>query len=126
MRGHMGIAMSSGQGSVYSGSSKQKLNTKSSTEMELIAVDDTMSHILWTTYFLECQGYSVGNAQIHQDNMSAMLLEKMANGPDKIKSREVKVKHCGAQEMLADYFTKPLQGHLFCKFCKAILNLEDE
>eukprot|EP00957_Ditylum_brightwellii_P103112 7858553-Ditylum_brightwellii.AAC.1 len=45
---------------------------------------------------------------------------------DKIESREVKVKHCDAQEMIADYFTKPLQGHLFYKFRKAILNLEND
>eukprot|EP00957_Ditylum_brightwellii_P080381 6113802-Ditylum_brightwellii.AAC.1 len=100
-----------------------------------------MPHILWTTYFLECQGYHVGRAQIHQDNMSAMLLEK--NGKrssrkktkhinvryffikDKIESREVEAKHCGAQDMISDYFTKLLQGHLFHKICKAILNLED-
>eukprot|EP00957_Ditylum_brightwellii_P066311 5033521-Ditylum_brightwellii.AAC.1 len=45
---------------------------------------------------------------------------------DKIESGEVEVKHCGAQEMAVDYFTMLLQGHLFCKFCKAILDLEDE
>eukprot|EP00957_Ditylum_brightwellii_P049248 3737232-Ditylum_brightwellii.AAC.1 len=121
MRGHTGVTMSLGQGSVYSSFTK-KLNTKSSTKTELIAVDDAMPHILWTVHLVECQGYNVGKAQIHQDNMSAMLLEKTANGPDKIESKEVKVKHCGAQEIVADYFTKPLQGHLFCKFCKAILN----
>eukprot|EP00957_Ditylum_brightwellii_P210344 15364857-Ditylum_brightwellii.AAC.6 len=45
---------------------------------------------------------------------------------DEIESREVEVKHCGVQDMIADYFIKPLQGHLFRKFCKAVLNLEDE
>eukprot|EP00957_Ditylum_brightwellii_P094874 7225568-Ditylum_brightwellii.AAC.1 len=119
MRGHKGVTMSLDQGLVFSSSTKQKLSTKISTEMGLIAVDDAVPHILWTTYFLECQGYNIGKAQINQDKMLAMLLEKN-------ESREVEVKHCGAQEMIADYFTKPLQDHLFHKFCKAILNLEDD
>eukprot|EP00957_Ditylum_brightwellii_P005119 388813-Ditylum_brightwellii.AAC.1 len=121
MREHTGVTMSLGQGSVFSRTTKQKPSTKSSTETGLIAVDNTMTHILWTTYFLECQGYHVGKAQMHQDNMSAMMLEKN----EKIESREVEVKHCGAQDMIADHFTKLQQGHLFCNFCKAILNLED-
>eukprot|EP00957_Ditylum_brightwellii_P033559 2543812-Ditylum_brightwellii.AAC.1 len=76
MRGHMGVTMSLGEGSVFSSSTKQKLNTKSSMETELIAVDDAMPHILWTTYFLECQGYNVGKAHICQDNKSVISLEK--------------------------------------------------
>eukprot|EP00957_Ditylum_brightwellii_P154161 11731775-Ditylum_brightwellii.AAC.1 len=52
MRGHTGVTMSLGQGSVFGSSTKQKLNTKSSTETELIAVDNAIPHILWTTYFL--------------------------------------------------------------------------
>eukprot|EP00957_Ditylum_brightwellii_P166242 12656092-Ditylum_brightwellii.AAC.1 len=45
---------------------------------------------------------------------------------DRIDKGEVKVEHCGAEDMVVDYFTKPLQGGLFRKFQKAILNLEDE
>eukprot|EP00957_Ditylum_brightwellii_P108425 8271124-Ditylum_brightwellii.AAC.2 len=81
MRGHIGVTMSLGEGLVFSSSINQKLNTKSSTEIELIAVNNTMPHILWTTYFIECQGYNVGKAYICQYNKSAMLLEKMGNDP---------------------------------------------
>ena len=52
-----GGTMSLGKGSVYSTSIQQKLNTKSSTEAELVAVNDTMGQVLWTQYFLEEQGY---------------------------------------------------------------------
>eukprot|EP00957_Ditylum_brightwellii_P120960 9225517-Ditylum_brightwellii.AAC.1 len=45
---------------------------------------------------------------------------------DRIDKGEVKVEYCGANEMVADYFTKSLQGQLFYKFQKAILNLEDD
>jgi hypothetical protein len=37
-------------------SKKQKLNTKSSTEAELVGVDNALVLILWTKLFLEDQG----------------------------------------------------------------------
>ena len=64
------------RGSIISISKKQKMNTKSSTEAELIRADDTMPQMLWTRYFLEAQGYGIDENILYQDNMSAMLLEK--------------------------------------------------
>ena len=78
MQGHNGGTMSmgkDGRGSIISISKKQKLNTKSSTEAELIGADDKMSQMLWTGYFLEAQGYGIDENILYQDNMSAMLLE---------------------------------------------------
>ena len=37
-----GATMTMGKGSVYSSSCKQKINTRSSTETELVATDDTL------------------------------------------------------------------------------------
>ena len=65
-----------GCGSIISISKKQKLNTKSSTEAELIRADDVMPQMLWTRYFLEAQGYGINNNILYQYNMTAMLLEK--------------------------------------------------
>jgi hypothetical protein len=47
-RGHTGATMSLGWGSVIGMSRKQKLNTKSSTECELVGVDDASPKMLWT------------------------------------------------------------------------------
>ena len=58
-RSHTGATLSFGRGSVYSMSSKQKLNTRSSTEVELVGINDVLSMILWTRLFLEAQGYHV-------------------------------------------------------------------
>ena len=43
MRSHAGAVMTLGKGAALSPSTKQKLNTKSSTEAELVGVDDTMT-----------------------------------------------------------------------------------
>ena len=58
MKSHTGGTMTMGKGSVYSTSVRQRLNTKSSTEAELVGVDDVMPQVLWTKYFLEAQGYA--------------------------------------------------------------------
>jgi len=51
MKSHTGIYMTLGKGAPYTASCKQKLNTKSSTEAELVAVDDSMGQVLWTRQF---------------------------------------------------------------------------
>ena len=139
MRSHTGGTMSMGKGSIYSASTRQKLNTKSSTEAELVGVDDMMPMILWTRQFLEGQGYAIKDNIVHQDNTSAMLLEK--NGQqsstkrtrhlqirfffvtDRIRAKQLSVECCPTGDMWADVFTKPLQGAAFIKFRKLILNL---
>ena len=74
MRSHSGIVMMLGKGAVYSSSCKQKLNTKSSTEAELVGIDDTMGQILWTRHFLAAQGEYVPTTTIYQYNKSTILL----------------------------------------------------
>jgi hypothetical protein len=140
MKSHTGGTMSLGKGSVYSASIRQKLNTKSSTEAELVGVDDIMSLILWTRYFLCAQGYNVKENKVFQDNHSAILLEKNGHRSssrrtlhiniryffvtDRIQSKELSVEYCPTGDMLADMFTKPLQGSAFRKFRAAVLNLK--
>ena len=75
-RSHTGYMMSIGKGSPISTSRKQKLHVTSSTEAELVAADDCMSHLLWTNYFLEQQGIKYNTIVLYQDNKSAILLEK--------------------------------------------------
>ena len=76
MRNHMGGTMLLGKGSAYYTSTRHKINTKSSTEAELVAIDDVMPLILWTQYFLEAQGYEVHENTVFQDNQSTILLER--------------------------------------------------
>ena len=74
-KSHTGAVMTMGDGAIQAISRKQKLNTRSSTESELVGVDDVSTMILWTKLFLEAQGYEIKQNVIYQDNKSAILLE---------------------------------------------------
>ena len=142
MHSHTGGAMSLEKGVIYGTSTRQKLNTWSSTEAELVAVDDCMSQILWTRYFLAAQGYNIKDCVVYQDNKSAILLEQNGRASSSKRTRhiniryyfvtdrancgEIKLKHCSTTEMLGDFFTKPLQGRLFTKFHDRILNIQTD
>ena len=74
-KSHTGAMMSMGGGAFQSFSKKQKLNTRSSNESELVALDDVSVHIMWTKLLLEHQGYRVDKNIVYQDNRTSMLLE---------------------------------------------------
>ena len=139
MRGHSGGGLSMGRGFPIVGSTKQKMNGRSSTEVELIGADDFMPAICWTRYFLEAQGYDVNDNVLKQDNKSAILLEKngkMSSGKrtkhiniryffitDRVSKGEVSIEWCPTADMVADFATKPLQGALFKKFRDQIMGV---
>ena len=75
MKSHTGYNMTWGTGSVISASRRQKLNTKSSCEAELVAADEAVSPLMWTKLFLQEQGYNP-TIVLQQDNTSAIKLEK--------------------------------------------------
>jgi hypothetical protein len=40
---------------------------------------------------------------------------------DHVKTDGIEIQHCPTDKMLADFFTKPLQGSLFCKIRDVLL-----
>ena len=74
MKSHTGGTMSLGRDSIIATSQKQKINTRSSTEAELVGCDDVVTHMQWAQLFIEAQGYSCKTV-LHQDNEVAMRLE---------------------------------------------------
>jgi hypothetical protein len=80
-KSHTGATMSLGSGAITSISTKQKINTRSLTEAELVSIDDIISKVLWTKRFLEAQGYDVKHNVLLRDNQSSMELEQ--NGKTK-------------------------------------------
>jgi hypothetical protein len=78
MRSHTGGLLSLGKGAIYALSTLQKLNAKSSTEAELVGVNDVL---LWTKYLLQEQGYRCDESIIYQDNKALYTVKAMAACP---------------------------------------------
>jgi hypothetical protein len=151
IRSHTGAVLSLGQRALMSMSSKQKINTKSSTEAELVDVDDAMNFVVWIKLFMGEQLKTVSNdsalskfmhqSVILQDNTSTIQLEK--NGKQsstkrtrhinicyfyvtsKVKNGDVRIVLCPTKEMVSDYLTKPLQGSLFRTHRNSIMGVSE-
>ena len=81
-----------GRGFPISVSTKQKLTMKSSTEGELVGVDDVVSIILWAHQFLLAQGYGIVENLLMQDNKSSILLEQNGKASSGKKKRHINIR----------------------------------
>jgi len=136
-KSHGGSNTSIGEGTIHAKSSKLKLNTKSSTESELVSCSDHASMGINMRNFLIQQGYKVNPVIIGQDNQSTIQLINRGR-PASLRTRhiniryfflkdlidrgEVLVKYVPTNEMVADLMTKPLQGNQFLVLRKMLLN----
>ena len=93
IRSHTGATLSFGKGSPFAVSCKQKLNTCSSDEAELVGLNDAMSLILWTRRFMETQGYVIHDNAIWQDNQSMMLLVRNGQQSSGKATRHIDVRY---------------------------------
>ena len=140
--------MSLGQGVVIATLIKQKLNTKSLTKAEVVGVDDVLDLQIWTRRFINAQCKHADQTaltrgdKLYQDNTSAIKLE--VNGKksstkqtrhidnryfsitDRVKSGKVDIEYCPTEDMVADFFTKPLQGSLFRRHRNTIQGITEE
>ena len=141
MRGQTGGCVRFGLGVlVHCRSNKQNLNSKSSTETELIGNSDYyLPYPIWLVYFMEHQGYEVKRKLLHQDNQSTIRMLK--NGKkscgkqsrhlnlrifwttDKLRELGIDVVYCKTELMLGDFFTKPLQGNLFRRMKDVVMGV---
>jgi hypothetical protein len=137
MRDHTGGGMTMGLGCPLSSSTKQKLNTRSSMESEVVGVNDLMPAIKWTRNFLQTQGYGVKECIVFQDNKIAILLEKNGKASsskrtkhinidyffvtDRINKGKLSVEWCPTDDMLGDFWTKSTQGKQFTRICDQIM-----
>jgi hypothetical protein len=140
-RGHTGIMVTLGYNNapIYAKSGKQKLHTRSSTEAELVALDESVLHLLWLRQLLDFIGYPQQPAYVYQDNKSTIMVcetGQSRNGKLKhmavryyfihgqIEQNIVQIKYCESAEMVADILTKPLTGEIFNRLRNKALNKE--
>ena len=137
-KGRTGNVVTLGKGAFKISSTKHHIVTKSSTEAEIVGVSGAMGGNLGLMYLMEEQGYNVKPLILYQDNKSAIaLLEKGRSTSqrtkhiatryffikDRITSNEIKLVHMGTNDMIADFYTKPLQGDLFRKMRDKIMGI---
>ena len=93
MKSHTGAIFTMGKGAILSSSTKQKVNLRSSTESEIIGVDDKISKVLWMKRFLEWQGFAVKLNIIYQDNTSSMKLEENGKASSGRRTRHFDIRY---------------------------------
>ena len=139
MRGQSGGGSSMGRGFPVVSSTKQKLNTRSSTETEVVGANNFVPATCWMQHFMLAQGHDAIDNILFQDDKSAMLLEKNGKASsskrtkhiniqhffatDRIDKGEVSVAWCFTGNMTGDFVTKPLQGALFRKLRDHIMGV---
>ena len=90
MRSHAGATLFIGKGAIESVSSKQKINTRSSTDAETVAVDDVIARVMWTKLFLEEHGCKITKNIVHQDDKSSILLMKNGRSSAGKRTRHIR------------------------------------
>ena len=128
-RSHTGIVLTLGGAPFYCSSSRQELNTRSSTESEIVAMSSASSMIQWARQFMQEQGFKdILPAHCWEDNESALKLWEKGYSTaketkhietryfymtDLSRRRIVTLEHIGTEDQLADILTKGLSESKF-------------
>jgi hypothetical protein len=138
-KGHGGILVIYGGTIVATKSFKMKLVTKSSTESELVAVEESVPYVLWMLTLLENLGIRVKKPiNVMQDNLSAIgiinnggsfnrskhMIARHGFVKQHVEFGDITFKHCAGDVMPADMLTKPLDGTRLRKLSE-LVNLVD-
>ena len=102
-------------------------------------MSDFLPYTMWASYFLKEQGYNLKRNIFYQDNTSTIKMVR--NGKescgsksrhiyiryfftkDALKRENMEVEHCSTDNMVADFYTKPLQGKQFYRLRNIIMGL---
>jgi hypothetical protein len=141
-RGHGGYVMSIGSG--YGGpievkSGRSKMNCRSTMEYELVELHQCLPAIMWLRLFLTDIGFTqVLPSVVYEDNKSVldiMIRGQVSSGVsryieskyyyarDLIRRGLIKLMHCPTEYMIADLCTKNLNGVIFKKLKKLLMNV---
>ena len=120
---HTGGCMSFGYGMIHFNQSNQKLNTKSSTEAEVVGVSDCLTYNIWVCLLMEAQGYDIKQNILFQENQSAIKMKrnrkKSCTGnyihidikyffaKDRVESNKMSITYCSTEYMLTAFLLKP-------------------
>ena len=101
----------------------KKMNTRSSIETEVVGTSEYLSKNIYFEMFMEAQGYKLRSNIFAKDNESTIQMSKNCRDSCTSTSKHIaikyfgvtdqikngNIKHCPTKQMIADFFTKPLQ-----------------
>ena len=124
--GQGGIVLSLGSAPIFCRSFKLKSVARSSTESELIALEEASTYAVWWKQLLHELGVhkKTQPLRIYQDNLSTIILAQAAGSfkrtkhlvtkqayvRERIKTGDIELKYKRTDKMVADFLTKPLSG----------------
>jgi hypothetical protein len=126
-KGHGGIFVNLGSGPVFARSYKLKMVTRSSTESELVALEEAMTYVVWMRKLLSELGFDqTSPTPVFQDNTSTMgigkkgtafkrnkhILGKFAYVKEQLDEKTAILQYVPTKFMIADLLTKPLSESL--------------
>jgi hypothetical protein len=124
-KGHGGIIGTMGSAPIFSKSYKFKLVTRSSTESEMVCLDEAVTYAIWLTSLLRDFKFSIKlPVKMLQDNLSTIgivlnggtfartkhMITKYGYIKQHVDLGNISLEHCRTQVMAADMVTKPLAG----------------
>ena len=114
-----------------------KTAVRSSTEAEIVGVNEVTSEVLWARDVLIELGFPQQEIVTAEDNSSCITMMQTEPRNFQTNSRHVRVKwaffrqenekqllklvHCPTEKMRADLLTKPLRGNFFKEYDTAVL-----
>ena len=93
MKSHTGGCIFFGRGAIMSKSTKQRLNTLSSTKSEFIGNSNFITLAIYASLSLDAQGYRMQTSTVHQDNQSTIKLLNNGRASRGKKSRDVDIRY---------------------------------
>ena len=104
----------------------------------MVALAKGVQQSIFSAYFLASQGYPMPQIIVNQDNISTIKLISNGNSnseltrhiqigyywvKDLIDRGLITVVYCPTENMIADFFTKPLQGTLFNHMLEKVIGI---
>lgn len=122
-KGHGGITITLGSAPVHSRSFKLKMTTRSSSESELVVLEEASTYVTWYSTLLKSMGIEARKPlTIYQDNQSTIIMAmqganfkrtkhlmcKESYVKEQITNGELTLRYLPTNDMPADMLTKPL------------------
>ena len=102
MKGQTGIIITLGKNGppIFCKSRKQKLVSRSSTESELIALNDGLPEVIWAKQFMNNLGIKQQMVTVFEDNQSSIILAKNGKGSTISKTKHIQVRFYYVKQLI--------------------------